>query len=193
MFDDILTGLIVIGIVIGITIKLKTWPRRISFLVLIFIITPLALYCWFKLGYYYREQELKEAQAACREQKTIKQLNIIFSGFEPNDIKDNCRTIHKNANGKVLDSGMQHIDTSRYDDGSLSINYNYKHTFQANDIIEITIGGKVLTLSNFVQTASANYNMGGPVINGCRIDIADINGKRTAWDQNMIIHKTDLK
>jgi len=193
MFNVILNGLIVLGIVTWITIRLKTWPRRILFLALVFIITPLTLYYWFVWGYHQREKELQEAQVVCRQQRTINQLHIIFSGFDVNDIKDNCLTIHKNASGRVLDSGRQHVDTTRYDNGSLSINYDYNNTFQSNDIIDITIGDKVLTLSNFVQTVIAHYNMGGPVISGCRIDSADINGKRTALDQNIIIHKTDLQ
>ena len=191
MFNFILAVGLFSGLLFWIAIKLKNWRQRALFIFVLFIAVPGVLLYWYKVGYSDRERKLKEAQAACRNKKSVDDLQIIFSGFSEQDITENLITVHKDIKGKVLDSNQQEVDTGRYYNGALSISYYYRHPFQVNDVIEINAGNKKYILTNFVLTAIANYNMGGPVLGGCRIDSADINGKKVPFSQNMIVHKSD--
>ncbi|HWV73015.1 MAG TPA: hypothetical protein VN040_14940 [Pseudosphingobacterium sp.] len=191
MFNIILPGLLFIGIVIWVSVKLKNWKQRILFLLFVFIGIPAAMLYWFQWGWENREQKFKSAQIECRKKREIEELHILFMGFTERNLASSCVTFHKNAAGKILDSNQHQLDSAKFNEGSYSADYYYTPLFRTDDILEIAVAGKLFTLSNFVLTASANYNMGGAVLNGCRIDSADINGKRTAWNQNMIIHKTD--
>ncbi|MDR2272056.1 MAG: hypothetical protein LBF27_14215 [Sphingobacterium sp.] len=191
MFNLIILGLLLILIVIWICTRLKNWKQRLTFLFALIVGIPAMLFFGFKWGWKSRERKLKEACLECRQKKDIEQLHIYFMGYTEKDFTGGCYTLRKDPDGHVLDSSQQQMDTTKLNDGTLSMDYYYKLPFKNNDILEIKISGKHYILTNFVLTASANYNMGGAVVNGCRIDSADINGKRTALDQNMIIHKTD--
>ncbi|WP_157280189.1 hypothetical protein [Pedobacter borealis] len=100
-------------------------------------------------------------------------------------------TVHKNQIGAVLDSNKQKVNTAKLSGGVLSADYEYRGPFQNSDILEIRAGRKTYILKNFILTATANYSMGGPIVRGCRIDSADINGKRRALDQHIIIYNSD--
>jgi|GEM_PF-3197510 len=191
MFNLIIPGLLFIGTVIGICVKLKNWKQRVFFLLVLFIAIPGGLLYWFQWGWKNREEKLMKAQAECRKEKTVEGIDINFFGFSEKDLMKDCLTIHKNAKGSVLDSNRQQLDTTRFYNGDLGAAYRYRLPLRVSDILEITVGKKRYRLSNFVLTAAANYNMGGAIVSGCRIDSADINAKRLPFDQNMIIRKTD--
>ncbi|RKE47119.1 hypothetical protein [Sphingobacterium detergens] len=186
MFNIIISALLLLAVVIGITLKLKNWKQRIVFLAVIFICVPLTLLYWYKWGFTNREAKLREAEVTCRQKKTIDELHILFIGYDEKDVKERCFSVHKNSLGDILDTNNHQVEIN-----ADHADFYYSHPLQADEKLEITIGHNQYAISNFVLTAVANYNMGGPVISGCRIDSADINGKRMALDQNIIIHKTD--
>lgn len=191
MINLILFGLLAAGIVIWICFRLKNWKQRLIFLLVLIIGIPAALFYGFKWGWKNREELLMKAQAECRKKKVVEGIGLKFYGFYEKDLIQTCTTIHRNAAGLMLDSNSQQLDTTRFYNGDVGADYRYPLPLKVSDILEITIGQNTYRLSNFVLTAAANYNMGGAVVTGCRIDSADINGKRIPFEQNMIIHQTD--
>lgn len=191
MFNLIIIAISGLIILVWICIKLKSWKQRLILLLTLFIAIPAGMLYWFQWGWNSREKKLKEAQQACRQIKAVDELNIIFSGYSEQDLLGGISTMHKESSGRLLKSELLAVDTLKGYDGTISVVYHYKHSFRSDDIIEVKVGIRLYRLSNFVLTAKANYNMGGAVVSGCRIDSMDINGTRTALDQNFIIHKTD--
>lgn len=191
MFDIMLAGLLIIGVVFWICLRLKNWKQRVIFLLTLFVLIPAAMLYWFQWGWKNREKKLITAQAECRQQMTINELQIIFSGYTEEDLANSGFTIHRNSVGQILDTNQQEVDTTKLSDGRMLANYYYQRPFQVSDQLEISVGKNRYILGNFVLTANANYNMGGAVVSGCRIDSVDINRKRVVFDHNMIIHKSD--
>ena len=191
MFNTLFVIIVLTGIVTWICIRLKNWKRRVIFLLALILGIPVIMIYGFKWGWKNREQHLMKAQAECRQKKVIDSIDLKFMGFTEKDLTGDCLTIHKNADGQTLDSQRMQLDTTRFYNGGLGADYYYRLPLKVSDILEISIGNKRYRFSNFVLTAAANYNMGGAIVSGCRIDSADINGKRVPFDQNMIIHKTD--
>ncbi len=177
MFNIILPILLFIGIVIWICFRLTNWKQRTLFLLILFVAIPAAMLYWFKWGWKNREEKLMKAQIECRKTTLVEGLHLIFNGYTEKEMADSCFTIHKKADGQILDSNQQKVNTRKVYDGSLFADYYYSRQFLAGEILEISIGKKSYIFSNFVLTAIANYNMGGAVVTGCRIDSADINGK----------------
>ena len=191
MFNIIFVIIVFIGILTWILLRLNSWKQWVVLLLVLLVGIPVTLFFGFKWGWKTRENKLLDAQVECRKKEVIDELHLIFSGYKESDWASKCLTIHKTSKGKVLDVNQQQLKTTKMDKGRFSAVFYYKLPFRADDILEIDVGKKVYILTNFVLTAAANYNMGGPVLSGCRIDSADINGKRTAFYENMIIHKTD--
>ena len=191
MFNILFLLLVFTGIVTWICFRLKNWKQRIIFLLTLIIGIPAILFFGFKWGWENREAKLMKAHAECRHKQVIDSVTLSFIGFNEKELTAPCLTIHHNADGQVLDSNSQQLDTTHFYDGSLGADYYYRQPFKTSDVLEIRIGKKRYRLSHFVLCASANYNMGGAVVSGCKIDSADINGKRTPFVQNMIIRKTE--
>lgn len=186
MFNILISAILLLGGVIWISLKLKNWKQRIVFLAVIFICIPLTLLYCYKWSYNNREARLKEAEVACRQKKTVDELRILFIGYDKKDIRGKCSSVHTDSKGDILDTNNHKIEID-----ADHADFSYRKPLRVDDKLEITIGNKRYTISNFVLTAVANYTMSGPVIGGCRIDSADINGKRKALDQNIVIHKTE--
>jgi len=191
MFNIFFLLLVFTGILIWICFRLKNWKQRLIFLLVLLAGIPATLFFGFKWGWKNREAKLMKAHAECRQKQVIDSITLSFMGFNEKELRAPCLTMHQNANGQVLDSNSQQLDTTRFYDGTLGADYYYRQPFKTGDILEIRIGKKKYLITNFVLGAAANYNMGGAIVSGCKIDSADINGKRTPFVQNMIIRKTD--